>query len=242
MSLDIKLHLFGDRVLFEPVDEELVGSILLPQTRNKQYELGRVLQVGNGRVRDANNVIKDTKLIVKPGDIIWFQVIPQMMANCALRLRGKTYLNVVQHDLIGRLKSTTVTLENFEILGYWVLLDSFEDPLKEESKIYIPDTVKENPVRALRYYVKQKGEFVTDINVGDEVVLDKRAAQMVTLNGDPYFYTDSRYIQGVAESTPELEKAVKDKLVAEHNRTVDQAKQAVRDLKLKSKSALILPK
>jgi co-chaperonin GroES (HSP10) len=219
MSLDIKLHLFGERVFFEPVEEELTGSLALPERINKAYELGRVLLVGDGKVKDKDGNIKETKLVVKPGDIVWFQVIPQMAANCAVRIRGKTYLNVLQHDLIGRLKSTVVTLENFEILGHWVLLDSFEDPT--ETKIIIPDTVNETH-KALRYFVRQKGEFATGYEVGDEVIIEKRAATLVAFNNVPYFYIDGRHITGTADSTPELEKAKTEKATLEKEKAKEK--------------------
>jgi co-chaperonin GroES (HSP10) len=212
MSLDIKLHLFGERVFFEPVEEELTGSLALPERINKAYELGRVLLVGDGKSKDVLGNVKETKLVVKPGDIIWFQVIPQMAANCAVRIRGKTYLNVLQHDLIGRLKNTEVRLENFEILGHWVLLDTFEDPT--ETKIIIPDTVNETH-KSLRYFVRQKGEFVDNCQVGEEVIIEKRAATLVAFNNVPYFYIDGRHITGTADSTPELEKAKTEKAKAE---------------------------
>ena len=211
MSLDVsKVQLFGERVLFEPVEEELKGSIVLPEKANKNYELGRVLRIGNGKTKGADGTVRETKIHVKPGDIVWFQINPMMAANSAVRIKGKTYLNVLQHDLIGKLASTTVTLENFSILGYWILLDTFEDRAPG-SKIHIADTVTDASVRMLRYYVVQKGENVTDFEVGDEVVIEKRAAQLVAFNDEPYFYLDSRHVHGVIGSSDELEKAKKDK-------------------------------
>jgi len=220
MSWNLKIRLFGERVLFEPVEEELTGSIELPQKSNKQYELGRVLLIGDGKTKGADGTVRENKIVVQPGDIVWFQVSPMMAATCAVRFKGKTYLNVLQHDLIGRLKTTKVSLDNFEILGYWILLDTFEDR-DPKSKIALPDTVQAPEVRMLRYFVKQKGALVDAFEVGDEVIIEKRAAQLVAFNNEPYFYTDSRHVHGVVESSPELEKAKKDKAELEREKAKD---------------------
>jgi co-chaperonin GroES (HSP10) len=206
----MKIQLFGERVLFEPVEEELKGSIVLPEKANKNYELGRVLLIGNGKTKGADGSIKEVPIHVQPGDIVWFQINPMMAANSAVRFKGKTYLQVLQHDLIGKLKSTTVSLENFSILGHWILIDTFEDRIPG-SQIHLPDTVQDQSVRMLRYFVVQKGENVKDFEIGDEVIIEKRAAQLVAFNDEPYFYLDSRHVHGVVETTPELEKAKKDK-------------------------------
>lgn len=225
------IQLFGERVLFEPVEEEIKGSILLPQKANKSYELGRVLQVGNGKVKDKDGNVKETPLCVKPGDIVWFQVNPMMAANCAVRFNGKTYLNVLQHDIIAKLKSTVVSIEDFEVLGYWVLLDSFEDKLPS-SQILLPDTAN-TELRALRYVIKQKGVFAKDVEVGQEVVIEKRAAQLVSLNDEPYFYMDSRHVHGIVDDTPEKASALKDK------ESIRKAK--AKDAASSSKCGLITP-
>ena len=195
--MNVNVKLFGDRVLFKQIDEDVLGSIVLPQKQNRQYELGEVLLTGDGKVKDANGNVKEVPILVKKGDYIWFQVNPHMAVNNVIKLDGVTYLTILQHDMIARLKSPQVTLENFEILGVWVLLDTFEDK-RPGSTIVLPDTV-ESDARMLRYRIKQKGSQVTCCEIGDEVIIEKRAAQLVAINNQPFFYLDSRFIYGIIE-------------------------------------------
>jgi co-chaperonin GroES (HSP10) len=195
--MNVNVKLFGDRILFKPIEQEVVGSIVLPQKENKSYELGEVLQVGDGKGKDALGNPKQVPILVKPGDYIWFQVNPFMIQNSVVKFEGKTYMTIAQHDMIARLKSPTITMENFEILGIWTLLDTFEDRAPN-SLIVIPDTASAD-ARMLRYTVKQKGALVTDVEVGQEIIFDKKMAQLVAINNKPFFYLDSRYIYGIVE-------------------------------------------
>lgn len=193
----LKIKLFGDRVLFKPIEEEITGSILLPIRQNKKYELGEVIKLGDGKYKDTAGNQKEAKMLVAIGDYIFFQVNPMMAQNNAVRLEGKTYMTIIQHDMIARLKSPKVSLENFEILGYWLLLDSFEDKVGD-SRIVLPDNVGMES-RALRYKVKQKGALADNVEVGQEVIIEKRAASIVTINDEYYWYLDSRHVYGVVE-------------------------------------------
>jgi co-chaperonin GroES (HSP10) len=204
--LDVKV--FGERVLFEPVHEEMTGSIVMPEKAQKKYELGRVLKVGDGKSKDKDGKVKKTKMIVKPGDIVQFQVNPMMAASCSLRLEGITYLNVLQHDLLARLSGTKVTFQDFEIIGAWVLLGTFEDVVPDQI-IQLPGSVENPEVRFLRYFVVQRGGLVDDenIQIGTEVIVDRRAPQLISINGMTFFITDYRHIYGMVEPTPLLAAA-----------------------------------
>ena len=193
-----QFKIFGDKAVFKSITEELSGSIVLPQKAAKQYELGEVVAIGDGQVKDGYGGYKIRPVLVKPGDIIWFQVNTMMASNNMFRVDGQLYMTIVQHDMLARLKTAKVDIDTFEILGHWVLLEGFEDK-KKDSLIYIPDTVETPEVRMLRYRVKQKGSLAVDIEVGQEVAIEKRAAQLVELNGKPYFYIDCRNIAAVIQ-------------------------------------------
>jgi co-chaperonin GroES (HSP10) len=197
-----KTKLFGDRVLFTPIEEELTGSIVLPEKANRSYELGRVLHVGDGIVRNRYTNVSETRTpLVEVGDCIWFQIDRMMAANNTIRIDGKTYMHTLQADLLARIKrdkdkKVKVTLESFEILGKWCLMKTFEDKVPGSS-ILLPDTASDN-VRMLRYEVVQRGATVKDeVQIGTEVLIEKRAAQLVAINNEPYFYINSDHIVGV---------------------------------------------
>lgn len=198
----MNIRLFGDQVLFKPIDEEVGGSLILPQRQNKKYELGQVLVLGDGQKKDALGNPKKVEMLVNVGDLIWFQVNPYAAFNNSVHLDGKTYMTIIQNDMIARLKEPKVSIENFEILGDWVLLTTFEDKAPH-SGIIIPGTADEAS-RSLRYKVSQVGQLVDSVVAGEEVIIDKKMANLVSINHEPFFYISRHSILGIVKSSLEV--------------------------------------
>jgi co-chaperonin GroES (HSP10) len=88
-------------------------------------------------------------------------------------------------------------IENFQILGYWVLLEAFEDKDKD-SVIVLPETVKKES-RYLRYKVVQVGAGVTKVKIGDEVVPETSRANYMAIDSQPYWFVAQADICGIVE-------------------------------------------
>jgi co-chaperonin GroES (HSP10) len=165
--MNATLQLFGERVAVIAVEEEMQGSIFVPQERNKAYELGRVLAVGDCKRPDG----KQQGPWVREGDIVLYQLIGAAHQEATKYvLDGHAIRILNQNDLLGRLSSTSVLLENFEILGNYVLLRAV--PGQMSPTIKVPSQFV--PRECWRFFVVQKGAGVDiPINLGQEVYAER---------------------------------------------------------------------
>jgi co-chaperonin GroES (HSP10) len=190
-----KINLFGDRVAISEFGDgvEMTGSLVLPQARTKAFSFAKVVAVGDGKfVAD-----KDRPMFVKPEDVVIFQQNPLMVFNTAHRLNGNMVFVINQQDLIAKMTALVFKIENFQILGYWVLLEAFEDKDKD-SVIVLPETVKKES-RYLRYKVVQVGAGVTKVKIGDEVVPETSRANYMAIDSQPYWFVAQADICGIVE-------------------------------------------
>ena len=60
-----------DRLIVERIEdtEQMVGGIIIPDTAKEKPQRGKVLAVGNGKVKDDGSL---TPLVVKAGDTVLF--------------------------------------------------------------------------------------------------------------------------------------------------------------------------
>lgn len=190
-----RVHLFGDRVLVKNIEETVSGNLVVPQTRHRAYEIGEVVSLGDCRAWSGDSITETTPL-VKIGDYVWFQLNPQVAFGLnTVRLEGVTYLALMQHDLLAHLTKPTVTIDNFQILGYWLLLTLVEEA-RPDSVIALPDSVERLDVRNYRYTVAQRGVKATNVEVGDEVLIETSRATPVQIGDQKFMYIDSRHILG----------------------------------------------
>ena len=169
------------------VEEEHTGILLPPRNAARSHVLGKV--VGEGVADPYSERITDN------GDVVLFQAPDYVLKANSFGDLKKPQVIMPRNDIIARLKSPKVLLENIEILGEWVLLKLVTSRLK--SPIVIPDTAASTTNEFTRFQVVQVGKFVKEpISVNDEVVVDRGRANLMQLkgpnDGDPY--TDYVYI------------------------------------------------
>lgn len=84
----------GARVLLkqEEMEEKTKSGIVLPSNSKEQPNLGRVIEVGPGEVKDGHEI----KVTVKKGD----RVIYSKYAGTEVKLDEEKYLLVSQNDLL----------------------------------------------------------------------------------------------------------------------------------------------
>jgi co-chaperonin GroES (HSP10) len=201
------LKLFGERVAVVTVEEEIQGSILLPQERNRNYELGRVIAVGDCRTLEGDQ--KTAWAII--GDMVLYQLIGPQEQSSKFVLDGKAIRILHQNDLLGRLSSPVVCLENFQILGQWVLLRA---NLGVVSTIHVP--ARYAPVENYRFYVVQKGEGVNiPLEIGQEVYAERNRTTHLEIkptkveNGpsesEVYGFCHYQWVYGILENNEKPE-------------------------------------
>lgn len=89
----ITLKPLGDRVLLEPIEEEMTrGGIMLPEAAKEKPQKGRVLSVGPGERDDQG---KRIPLDVKDGDVVMFA----KYAGTEIKVDGKKLLIMKESDL-----------------------------------------------------------------------------------------------------------------------------------------------
>lgn len=183
------LNLFAEKIAVTPVTEELEGSIIFPESRHIRFELGKVIATGNGHYRTG----EERQMWVKTGDIIMFQLGGPQIANAVFKLDDKPIKIFHQGDAIARLKTNIVKVEDFEILGNWVLLR----PEVEKSLIVIPD--KCAPPESFRFFVEQIGAgfAMGNIHIGDEVFPERGKCCPLEIDGKTYVYTLQDFLHGV---------------------------------------------
>jgi len=84
----------GDRVLVEPVEEEVskVGSLYVPDTAKEKPQRGKIVAVGEGRFEGKDLI----PMRVKVGDKVLFG----KYAGVELKYEDKDYLILNEHDIL----------------------------------------------------------------------------------------------------------------------------------------------
>ncbi len=84
----------GDRVLIEPMEEELQkqGSLFIPDTAKEKPQQGKVIAVGKGRYEDGKLIPLD----VQVGDMVLFG----KYAGSEIKQDDREYLIVRENDIL----------------------------------------------------------------------------------------------------------------------------------------------
>jgi len=94
-----------DRVLIqrvEPEEEEVHGSIVIPDTAKEKPQEGEVVAVGEGKVLDSGTRVE---MSVQPGDRILFG----KYAGSEVKIDGFEYLIMREDEILGILEGKTVS-------------------------------------------------------------------------------------------------------------------------------------
>ena len=97
----INFRPLGDRVIIEPAEQEDTfagGQLVLPETAKEKPQQGKVVAVGNGKVKDDGGRIA---LDVKAGDLILFG----KYSGQEIKLDGEEYLIMREDEVLAVIDS-----------------------------------------------------------------------------------------------------------------------------------------
>ena len=99
----VKVRPLHDRLIVERIEEsseQMVGGIIIPDTAKEKPQQGKVIAVGNGKVKDDGSV---TPLDVKAGDTVLFG----KYSGQEITLEGTEYLIMREDDILGVITGDT---------------------------------------------------------------------------------------------------------------------------------------
>ena len=183
-----KLHLLNEKIAVRQIEEQLEGSIVLPEHRLVKHELGVVVAVGNGEYRTGE---KKT-MWVKEGDIVLYQLGAPQQNNALFKHDGKLIKIFHQGDVIARLKEPKVKIENFEIVGDWVLLSVDV----EQGIIIVPEKVAPSESFIFKLFQKGAGFKLPGLEIGEEVMPERGRCAPIEIGEKTYVFTHQDFIHG----------------------------------------------
>ena len=95
----MKIRPLQDRIIVKRIDEEETtkGGIIIPDTAKEKPQEGKVIAVGNGKIRDDGTV---QPLDVKKGDRVLFS----KYAGTEVNLEGEEHLIIREDDVLAILE------------------------------------------------------------------------------------------------------------------------------------------
>ena len=211
----MKIRMLGHRCLVERYKPKSESTILIPDAAQTEatHRFGKVVAVGQG-TKDG----KVLPMLVQEGEVVFFQMNQVMEATQKYAREGKAYMNMLQTEVVGKLKSgDRVAVDNVEMAGDYVLLKHF---VKDQpGRLLLPDSViRQNAAEFIYFRVVKVGPEVTKpFKVGDEVIVNfGRLTPIFFLDGKPtimpnreeakpntqeYAYTTQDWIDGVVDDT-----------------------------------------
>ena len=207
----MKIKMFGPRCLVEHYRPKSGKSAIIIPDATQQvdtHRFGKVVVVGDGRLK--NQLVE--KPLVSVGDVVMFQVNQVMLDTQKFVIENRNCMNLLQSEIIGRLRGDDITVDNLEMVGDYLLLKHFfRQP--EGSKIVLPDgLMKQSAPDFIYFNVVLKGSTVDKpVNVGDEVIANlgrltplffvKRNLDGTSENVE-YCYLHKDWLDGVVEGEP----------------------------------------
>jgi len=191
----MKINMAPGRIAVTKKEAKLKGGIFLPPARNKLYEIGEVAWVGNLESYGPEGKTC-TKEVYQPGDLVLFQLPAHMAPMIGHVIAGKLYAMIMADDIIGKLATDEICLENFKVAGRFVLL---QPDIRQPSKLIVmPDQVEETTKQeSLHFSVLQKGADVKiDVSLGQEVFPNKGYCNPIGIDGKDLAFVDQANIMG----------------------------------------------
>ena len=92
----VKVRPLHDRIIVERIEEgeQQVGGIIIPDTAKEKPQQGKVIAVGNGKIKDDGTV---TPLDVKAGDTVLFG----KYSGQEIKLEGDEFLIMREDEILG---------------------------------------------------------------------------------------------------------------------------------------------
>jgi len=203
----MNFKIFGDRVLLrEPQKEEdqEIGGIFVPESAQRKYVCLEVVTVGDGRVRLIDGPVTRKMDDIKPGDRVFLQLNPMMMANNMQKVNDVKYLTLNYHDIIARIDSGVLglTLDTLHPVGRWVFV-SVETPEKV-GVIYLPGSDK--PLQSageIKLRLAKAGKIASDelgVEAGTRLMVEHSRVSPMHIDRKQFAYLDVSYVCGSFES------------------------------------------
>ncbi len=202
----MNISLFGDRCLVEHYKSPSASKIVIPDVaqQHDSHRLGIVRFVGDGRVK-GTPIPRPS--LVKVGDVVMFQINGMMEASQKFVCEGKTYMNLLQGDLIARIDGEELCVENMKMLGDYVLLKHFVRQ-QPGSTLFLPDSaVRQSAPDFIYFKCLSKGSTVDEgFELDDELIVNfGRLTPLFIIKRNPdgtsenqeYCYTRKEWVDGV---------------------------------------------
>lgn len=212
MTNKFKFKIFGDRVLLERISAKR-GSIHIPQMAESVSTIGRVIALGDGKRPGIKTIqhnghfyevtLKDVDMLVKLGDIVYFETNVMAAANSAYDMGDDVLVNLSHGDIIAKISGShldgvEITVDNFEIMPDFIMVDPFQRELS--STIELPEVAKN--AQRVYYRLLKKGSNVTKpCEIGDELLLDQSYSRPLDIQGKTYGYVHQNAIHGIVEES-----------------------------------------
>ena len=191
---------FGERIALITVEETYSGKIQLPESRNREYVIGRCVAVGNGTYADGVS----KPIYTRVGSTYLFQIDAMSRVNATFKVGEQLTLILHQADMICELASTEVSFESVSMVGHWTLVEPYI-VRAEGSLIEIPDSAKETTQELQHFRLLKKGSAVTlDAEVGDEVFAARGRITPISLGDKIYGFIQDNFIFGSIPSVTEV--------------------------------------
>ena len=96
----VKVRPLHDRIIVERIEEgeQQVGGIIIPDTAKEKPQQGKVIAVGNGKIKDDGTV---TPLDVRAGDTVLFG----KYSGQEIKLEGDEFLIMREDEILGVIES-----------------------------------------------------------------------------------------------------------------------------------------
>lgn len=212
----MSIKVLGHRALIEWWKPESQTRIIQPDTSGAKDVLrwGKVFSVGDGkqtasmREQLAGRGFSGEPVpsVVAEGDRVCFELNDMIKyTQVYKRWRDKKdMIQLLQTDLIGRLTGAVVAVENFEILGDFVMVKP--ELRGTGGSILLPNTLEKSP-EFVYYRVVQIGSRVNlPIAINDEIIVNHGKVNVLvfttrqaddTLKNEEYGYIIKDYVHGV---------------------------------------------
>lgn len=189
----MNLKVMPGRIVVKKHEVKLKGRILLPPSRTKLYEIGEVVAVGDLSAYGPDGRLK-TEEVYKPGSLVLFQMPQTFAQTITYDIKGVLHCFLNVDDIIARLASDVISLEQFAIVGRFILL---QPSVRHDSVIVMPDNAEEAKKESLRFSVLQCGKDVKEqLFKGQEVFPDKGRVNPMNIEQKDLAFIDQQFLYG----------------------------------------------
>ena len=208
----MNIKMFGHRCLVEHHKlPRSKSNLMIPDVAGEKdtHRIGIVRVVGDGIVRHKGET-KEVPHVVQVGDVVMFQINQIMQATQTYIGEGRCCMNMLQGEIIARIKGDEASFENIEMVGDYVLLKS--SVKKNNNLIVIPSSVsvqKNSDFIALE--CAKKGTSVeAPYQIGEELIVNfGRVTPLFigvknedgTSKVEEYLYTTKEWVDGYVPAT-----------------------------------------